>query len=204
MRLSPLLLCAFLTLPAWCDEGVEDLINQAIEAYREGRKQEAADLLQKAAGLIQKEGERGFASFLPPAGDGWERGEVDSQSGTWGSGGQTYQWTQVSADYTKGDARVEISISSSPQLIEAQKAMAEMVKDEGYRAAMMADGEQKIDLFTRDGWSGWTQVEKDGNATRWAISEKLMIQIEVSGGDEATLNRFSDQLDWAGLAASAR
>lgn len=205
MRALPVVLCLALSLPAWCDdENVEDLVNRALEAYREGKKNEAADLLQKAASIIQKEGEQGFATFAPAAPEGWTRGEVQSDSGTWGSSGQTFQWMQVSAEYTKGDTQLTLTISSSPQLLEAQKGMVTMMQNEQYLKAMNMDPDRKVTVFSRDGWSGWTEVEKEGRVSRFAITDKLMCQLEMPAGDEATINQFSDLLDWKGLAGAVR
>ncbi|GEM_PF-5438116 len=205
MRVLPLVMCAFLSIPVWCEEGdVEDLVNRGLEAYRAGRKQEAADLLQKAASLVQKEGAQGLASFLPPAPEGWTREEIDSQSGTWGSGGEAFQWTQAAVDYHHGEDHVRLTFSSSPQLIEAQRAMVDMMQNEQYRKAMNMDPNRSVDLFNRDGWAGMTQIEKGGDASIMAFTDKLMCQIEVQSGAEELLGQFADLLDWAGLAASAR
>ncbi len=205
MRPLPFVLCLCLSVSLLGDDGgVEDLVNQALEAYRSGKKQQAAELLQKAASLIQKEGEQGLASFVPEAPEGWEREDIDSQSGTWGSGGQSFQWTQVSTRYKKGECEVRLTISSSPQLLQAQKAMVDALQNEQYRKMMNSDPDRKVDLFSRDGWSGMTQIEKGGDISRFAIGEKLMCQIEISSGDEATLEQFSGLIDWSGLGAAQR
>ncbi len=205
MRLLSLVLGLCLSISALGDDGgVEELVNQALDAYRSGKKQQAAELLQKAASLIQREGEQGLASFVPAAPEGWERDDIDSQSGTWDSGEQSFQWTQISTAYRKGDCRVKLMISSSPQLLQAQKAMVDMLQNEDYRKMMNSDPSRKVDLFARDGWSGFTQTEKDGDVSRFALTEKLMCQIEISSGDEAALEQFSGLIDWGGLGAAQR
>lgn len=205
MRVIPMVLCLVISAPAWADgEGVEDLVNRALEAYREGNKGEAADLLQKATSLIQKEAEVGLVGFLPPAPEGWERNEVDSESGTWGAGRQVFQWMQASVEYLRGDTVVRLTISSSPQLIEAQRSMVEMMQSEEYRNAMNMDPSHKVNLFQRDEWSGVDQVDKNGGVSRIALTKKLLCHIEITRGDAATLEQFSNLIDWKALAESVR
>jgi len=207
MRTMVLFLCVFGFLPARADEAeVTKLVEKAMAAYRDGRKQEAVDLLQKAAALIQKENEKGLAAFLPAAPEGWKREPLQTSSGVWGSGEDTFQWTQVEATYVRerGEEQVKITISSSPVLLESMKPLAEMMKNAQYLAMMNQDPNRSVKPFSRDGWSGMRQVEKGGTAMVMGTTAKLMAQVDAPGGDEKLLDRFTGLIDWKGLAGAVR
>jgi hypothetical protein len=203
------LVVLLLFLPAFAEEAdVEALVRKAMEAYRAGRKHDAVDLLTKAANLIQKEGERGLVAFLPAAPEGWRREEVQSSSGTWGSGESAFQWTQVDVEYVRGEeeeqVRVKVSISSSPVVVQAQKPMVDMLRNEQYLAMVNQDPDRKMKVFTKDGWNGFTVVEKEGSASLTALTEKLVCNIEAPSGDARLLGQFIGLLDWRGLGESVR
>jgi hypothetical protein len=186
---------------------VESLVRKAMEAYRAGRKQEAVDLLTKAANLIQKENERGLVAFVPAAPQGWKREEVQSSSGTWGSGEAALQWTQADAQYLeegKEEPGVRIILSSSPMLVDGHKDMVEQMKNDQFLAMMNQDPNRSVKRFSRDGWAGCITAEKGGATTLVALKDKLVCQIEVPGGDAKVLDRFAALVDWPGLAGAVR
>lgn len=207
MRKIALVCCVLGFAPVRAEEAdVAKTVEKAMQAYREGRKQEAVELLQKAAAMIQKENEKGLVAFLPAAPKGWKQEPVQTSSGVWGGGADTFQWTQVEATYReeKGEGEVKITLSSSPTLVESMKPLVEMMKNEQYRQMMNQDPDRKVAPFSRDGWSGMVQHEKGGTASVLAMSGKLMCQIEVPGGDAKLLDRFTGLVDWKGLAGAVR
>lgn len=183
-------------------------IDKGREAVKAGKPQEAIDHLQKAIGLIQAKAMKGLATFLPARDEKeWELGEVDSQSGSWGSGEQAFQWSQVQRHYSKKDAddgpEVDVMISNSPQIVEGTRAAFQMFKDPAMRAMMNQDPEQKVDMIDEDGWLGMVTTRKE-SCTIMALHEKLMVQVEVQPGDEKLAKEFWSAIDRKGLAASAK
>lgn len=180
-------------------------IDKGREAFKAGKPQEAIESLQKAIGLIQAKAMKNLATFLPARDEKeWEMGEVDTQQGNWGSGEQSFQWTQVSRRYTKKGAEdgpeVNVMISNSPQIIEAQRAMLQMFKDPAMRAMMGQGNEgQKVDVIEDGEWLGMITVEKERCSAN-IVHKKVMVQIEAERGDEKLVKEFWAAVDKAGLA----
>ena len=112
----------------------EKLIEGGLQAYRKGHHQAAVEMLQKAINKIQKEGTRSLADFLPKV-DGWKADEPDSSSGSWGAGDQQFQWSQVDCTYRDGDAKVEVTITNSPMLVQSQQMILSNPPRPGCRSA---------------------------------------------------------------------
>ena len=203
----PLLFALALAGDPAVDEAILASIDKGREAAKAGKDQEAIESLQKAIGLIQKKGMKNLATFLPARDEKtWDMGEVDTQTGNWGSGEQSFQWSQVSRRYTKkGDesgADVNVMISNSPQLIEAQRGMVQMLKDPAMRA-MMQQGEQKIEFIEEGGWLGMITAEGDG-CNAMIFHTKIMVQIQVSQGNADLAKEFWKAVDKDGLAAAQK
>jgi hypothetical protein len=180
-------------------------IDKGRESFKAGKPQEAIEQLQKAIGLIQSKAMKNLATFLPARDDkDWEVGEVDTQQGNWGSGEQSFQWTQVSRRYTKKGAEdgpeVNVMISNSPQIIEGQRAMLQMFKDPAMRAMMNQGNEgQKVDVIEDGEWLGMVTIEKNRCSAN-IVHKKVMIQIEAERGDEKLVKEFWTAIDKKGLA----
>lgn len=185
------------------EEAILDAIDKAREAVKTGKDQEAITQLQKAIGLIQAKAMKGLSAFLPTRDEKeWEMGEIDTQTGNWGSGEQSFQWSQVSRHYKKKGAddgpEVNVMISNSPQLIEAQRGMVQMLKDPAMRT-MMQQGGQKIDFIEEGGWLGMV-TQQDSNCSASIFHTNLMVQIEVTNGDAKLAKEFWAAMDKDGLA----
>jgi hypothetical protein len=190
------------------DEAILAAIDKGREAAKAGKGQEAIEHLQKAIGMIQAKTMKGLASFLPSRDAAqWEMGEVDSQTGNWGSGEQSFQWSQVQRRYTKKGAdgpEVSVMITNSPQFIEPQRAVFEACKDPATRAMMnQADTSQKIDVVEEDGWLGLVTTRTE-SCSITALGAKVMVQIEVQPGDEKLAKEFWAAIDRKGLAAASK
>jgi len=192
------------------DAAVLAAIDKGRAAFVAGKHQEAVDLLQKAIGLIQEKALAGLASFLPgrdPA--QWEMGEVDSVSGSWGAGKNAFQWTQVTRTYDRKGSEdglsVTVMISNSPQLVEAQRGMIEMLKNPAMRA-MMTQGQegQKIDLVEEGDWVGMLTTEAEGDASLQMFHKKITVQITVSPNDADVAKEFWKAIDRTKLAEAAK
>jgi hypothetical protein len=201
----PLLFAPALAGDAEDEAAVLAAIDKGREAFQAGKPQEAIESLQKAIGLIQAKAMRNLATFLPARDDKeWEMGEVDTQQGNWGSGEQSFQWTQVSRRYTKKGAEdgpeVNVMISNSPQIIEAQRAMLQMFKDPAMRAMMNQGNEGgKVDVIEDGEWLGMITVEEKRCSAN-IVHKKVMVQIEAERGDEKLVKEFWAAVDKKGLA----
>lgn len=182
---------------------VEALIQAGLKAYKDGQTQRAVAALQEAIAQMQKQQEKGLASFFPKAPDGWEAGEIDTQSATFGTGKGSESFTTLNRTYTRKTDQMEVQVSlvNSPQLVESHKAMAEAYKNPAMLKELNADG-NKNKMIERDGWIGWLTVSKDDNATITAFNKSYVLTITVDKPDEAVLNSFWMAIDVKGLAGS--
>lgn len=203
----PLLFGPALAGDAEDEAAVLAAIEKGREAVRAGKPQEAIEQLQKAIGLIQAKAMKNLATFLPVRDDKeWEMGEVDTQQGNWGTGDQSFQWTQVSRRYTKkgaeGGPEVTVMISNSPQIVEAQRAMLQMLKDPAMRAMMNQGNQgQKVDVLEDGEWLGMITSDKERCSAN-IIHKKVMVQIEAERGDDKLAKEFFAAMDKNGLAAA--
>jgi len=203
----PLLLAAVLAGdPA---EDVLAAIDKGREAFNAGKDQEAIEQLQKAIGLIQAKALKGLEAFLPTRDEReWEMGEIDSQSGNWGSGETAFVWSQVQRRYTKKGSddgpEVTVMITSWPQMIEGQRAMVQMYKDPAMRALLAQDpNAPKMEFIEKDGWVAMvTKQEQDCNVV--AFHEKIMVQVQVNKPDDAIAKEFWGAMDAKGLGEATK
>ncbi len=174
-------------------------IDQGRAALTAGRTQAAIDHLQKAIFLLQQMATRNLASCLPAVPEGWKGGDPETNSGSWGSGEGAFQWNSASRTYTRESdgVRVEIMLSSSPQLVESQKAMLKIYEDPQMRKMMNRDPNQKIEMVEKDGWKGISIIQEGRDATIAAFRGKTMFTLSVSNGEEAILANF-----WNGMKFS--
>ena len=181
--------------PVTSDPMVEaqKLIAQAQEAIKDGRAEDAIDLLQKAIGALQSIEKAGLSGLLPDPPDGWSATEPQAQSGNWGSGAQAFQWTTANRRYTHENegTQVEITITNSPQLVTAQQQTIAAFKNPQLAKLLRQQQGQKLDIFDDRGWSGYSAKEEEppgGNLI--AIKEKTLITIRVHGGPATHLDVF--------------
>lgn len=205
----PLLFALALAGDAAPEEAILSAIDKGREAVKAGNDQEAIEQLQKAIGLIQAKTMKGLEAFLP-ARDAkeWETGEVESQSGNWGTGETAFVWSQVQRRYTKknvdGGPEVTVMITSWPQIIEGQRAMLQMYKDPAMRAmlAQNPDG-PKMEFIDKDGWLGTITTENE-DCNIVAIHEAIMVQVQGSRTDTDTAKAFWAAMDTKGLGEATK
>jgi hypothetical protein len=105
------------------------------------------------------------------------------------------------------DGKVSDAISALQQAISAmqkskEKGLAKMFRDPAALAAMNAGGKTTIKPFDKDGWSGWSTVEKDRNALAIAFYEAYVLNIDVNKDDAKTLDTFLGATDLKGIAGT--
>jgi len=182
-------------------EAILAAIDQGRDAFAAGRTQAAIDHLQKAIGLMQSEATKGLASALPAVPEGWKAREPLTNSGAWGSGEGAFQWNSASRTYTReaDGVKVEITLSSSPQLVESQRAMLKMYEDPQMRKMLNQAGGQKIEIVKKDGWQGLSIIGEGSDATIAAFRGKTMLTITVGNGDAKILEKFWSAMKLSGL-----
>jgi len=176
-------------------------IDQGRAALTAGRTQAAIDHLQKAISLLQQMTTKNLASCLPAVPEGWKAGDPETNSGSWGGGESAFQWNSASRTYTRESdgVRVEVMLSSSPQLVESQKAMLKLYDDPQMRKMMTEASGQKIEVVKKDGWSGLSIIQKGGDAMITAFRGKTMLTLSVSSGAEEILTSFWNATNLSGL-----
>jgi hypothetical protein len=185
-------------------EQVQAVVSKALDAYKEGRTQEAISQLQQAIAIMQQSQQTGMASFFPKPPDGFEAGQVDSQSATFGSGKQAGSYTHVSRVYTRksDDLTVTVSLTDSPELIQAQKMVAEQFKNPSAVAAMNQNPDVVIKTLQGDGWFGWMTVNKKSDAQVTAFCNGCVLSINVNKPDQQVVEIFWQGINLKGLAAA--
>jgi hypothetical protein len=192
------------------DKQVLGAIDEGRAAFVAGNAQEAVAKLNQAITWIQERTAGGLAGFLPTRDAGtWELGEVDTQSGQWGSGAAQWQWSQAQRRYVrKGDdgPEVNVMISNSPQLVEAQRGMLEALKSPAMREIMKKSQEasgQKLEFIEDGGWIGMLTTQ-ESDSTLLALHSKVLVEVRVNRADDALVKEFWRAIDRAGLAAAAK
>jgi hypothetical protein len=178
------------------DAAIDKVIEQGLAAWRAKDAQKAADLLQKAVGMIQARAARGLASFLPTKAAGWTFEEPQVDSGAWGSGETAMQWSNARVEAAHGDdQRASLQITNSPQIYQGMQAMVTM---QAQMKAILAQQGKDIDVQTKSGFQVLTIVD-EGNANAWIVGKRIAVTIDVSDGDRATLDTVVGWFDLAGL-----
>jgi hypothetical protein len=187
------------------DGDAEAKIQQGLTLYKEGKAGEAIVALQDAIAIIQQSQSKGLAGYFPKAPEGWEAGQLESNSVSSGSGGEVMTMTTLSQKFTrKSDSlEVKVTLTNSPQMIQPQKTMLDNLKNPQILAAMNQDPDHKMKLVDREGWAGWQSITKDGQAEMAAFNGANLLNINVDKDDEKVLNQFWSAIDLKGLAAPA-
>ncbi|MCJ7543278.1 MAG: hypothetical protein MUP47_01725, partial [Phycisphaerae bacterium] len=117
-----------------------------------------------------------------------------------GEGGATY--TQLTQRFTRKQdgATATVSLTSSNQLIDAQKPLAESYKNPEFLRMANLDPNMKVKLIDQDGWTGWIVIQKEGDAQATALHSGYLLTVQVDKPDEAALDIFWKAIDLKGLA----
>ena len=194
------------------DKDVEAKIESALKAYRSGQTGEAMSSLQEAIAMIQKSTEKGLAAFFPKAPEGWDASKLDSQSlSTGGSDNGGGSWTTLSQNFTrkKDPLKVTVTLTNSPQLIQAQKGMLAAFKNPEMLKALNADPNHQVKLIEQSGWVGLRQITKGkgqddkGKGEIAVYSDSCVLTLQVDSDDQAVLDTFWKSIDLKGLAAAS-
>jgi hypothetical protein len=184
------------------DETILGHIDKGRAAFVAGKTQAAIDHLQKAVGLMQQMATKSLASFFPKAPEGWKASEPSTNSGSWNAGSEVFQWNSADCSYTRtaDSVKVDILITSSPQIVEPAKAMMKVYQDPQMRKMMAANPNQKIEVIDKDDWTGFMMAQQGGNASIMAFNGRTMLQLTCGSGDASILDMFWKAIDLAGLA----
>ncbi len=186
-------------------EDAEKLINNGLKAYKDGKLNEAIAQLQAAIAAMQATQQKSLAGVFPKAPAGFEAGEIDSSAGSTNAGGSSMAIVNLSRTYTskaENGPTVTITLTSSKDLIAAQKGMLEALKNPEMVKAMQASG-ATFKLFEQDGWAGWRHVEKDGQAEIIVFGKTCMLSVKVDKSDEKTLDLFWKLIDLKSVPAES-
>lgn len=111
--IAPLIVTFSLTtVPAFADE-IEDILQGALEAYRDGDAKLAKEEVEYALELLKSAEGKGLQALLPEPMDGWTMELTDDSQGFAMLGG-----AGASAEYsnTAGDKYFNVTIATSPQI----------------------------------------------------------------------------------------
>jgi len=207
------LVCVALVGMVWAeDPGTDEsttkavlvLIDKGKAEVQAGRAQHAITHLQQAIHLLQAATRKGLAAFLPAVPKGWKADEPDSQSGSFGSGKDTIQWSLVQRTYRQenGEDDYDVQLTDSPQLVEGQRAAIEMFKNPEMRKMMEASGDTKFEVIEADGWAGTITSPNDSDTNLLAIHGSVLVTI--SGKDMALVKALWEAMDRKGLAGAKK
>jgi len=180
---------------------IESEIAAGLKAFQAGKTQDSIAHLQKAISLMQDVLGGDLARYLPKAPKGWEAGEIKKQSYA-GTGTATATITQITRVYvrTADKVKVRISLTNSPQLIQGQKAALKAFRNPQMLRIINQDPKKQAKLIDRDGWAGWSMIEKGRRAAVTAFSEACALTIRLSQAEADVLEMFLTSTDLKGLA----
>lgn len=131
--LAALLLAASLQ-PLWADE-FEDVVGDALDAYREGDVTVAREELSYAMGLLTRMKAEELASFLPEPLPGWER-ELEDPASSGMAMSMFGGGTAATANYRRGDDDFTLSLMADSPMVSGMAAMfSSMASVAGTRSA---------------------------------------------------------------------
>ena len=173
-------LAFLIALPAQADE-IEDTIEAALEAYREGDLKTAKEELDFAAQLMAQQKAEGLGGFLPEPLAGWEREVEDTtQAITMFGGG-----LMAKARYSDGENDVEIQMMADNQMVAAMGAMFNNAALMGAMGKVKRINRQKV-VITPQG------------ELQTLIANRIMIQITGSAPEDVKEAYFAG-IDIEGL-----
>jgi len=186
------------------DAAILAAIDKGRAAVAAGKAQDAVAHLHEAIRLIQETAIKGLAAFLPKRDKPWTMGEIDTSTGTWGTGKDAFQWAHTSRAYELEEQHVTVTISTSPQLIEAQRAGLEMLRNPQMRAMLQSDENRELEVVEADGWLGMVTTDAGGGSSVLAMHKKVMVSIDLAQGDAALAKEFWEAIDRKGLGEAVK
>jgi hypothetical protein len=88
-------------------------------------------------------------------------------------------------------------------MIDTYKGMMDAFKNPQTLAMMNQNPDTQIALIDREGWNGWSTLNKGGDAQIIALNGAYLLTLKVSKDDKATLDSFWKAIDLKTLNAQA-
>lgn len=187
--------------PKQAQAAVEAEVAAGLKAFKAGKVQDAIAHLQKAISVMQGLLAGDLSSHFPKAPDGWEAGEVKTQALAATGAGST-SFTQARRRYVrkKDKLRVEITLTDSPQLLKAQQAAGKAFDNPAVLQMINQDPNRQVRRIRRDGWTGWSMINKPRKAEAYVFTQHCLLVIDVPKADADVLDTFLKAMDLKGLA----
>jgi len=187
--------------PKETQAAVEAEVAAGLKAFKAGKIHDAIARLQKAISLMQDLVAGDLAAYFPKAPEGWQAGEISKESIA-AAGTTASSFIQVTRTYvrTKDKLRVEIRLTNSPQLLAAQQAAAKAFENPMVLRMLNQDPNKQIKRIDRDGWVGWSVVEKGRKAEATAFTKTCLLFLGASKADADALEMFLKAIDLKNLS----
>lgn len=191
--------------PAKKAANIDSLVASGMKSYKAGKINEAITHFQKVISELQALVTGKLEQYFPKLPPQWVAGKVKSDSIAM-SGRSSAAYSTVRRTYTRttDKARVDITLTNSPQIMGPQQMMLQtLTKNPAMLAMMNKDPKKQFTLIDQDGWSGWSVVEKGRNrAETTAMTKSCMVNIRVSKAEAAVLDMVWKGMDRKGLAGT--
>jgi hypothetical protein len=122
-RLLPAILALTMAVPPAAADEFTDVIDGALEAYRDGDITVAMEELEYATKLLNELKAASLATFLPPAQAGWTRTDVADAEGAGAAMAMFGGGISAAATYTKGAEELTITLVANSPMVSGIGAM---------------------------------------------------------------------------------
>ncbi|HOQ60607.1 MAG TPA: hypothetical protein PLN93_07240 [Vicinamibacterales bacterium] len=136
---------------------------------------------------------RSLIELLPDV-PGWEKEEPEGESTT-----APVRFSQASAGYTKGDARIEVKIVDTA-MSRLLTMPYQMFLAAGYSKESTSGYEKAVKVKGQPGWEKWNSESKTAELGV-IVGERFLVTVEGSGADIKDAQAVAGRLDMAKLAA---
>lgn len=187
----PILLCIFILTPSFlmADEPdpVIQIIEKALEEYKNQDFTNAATSLDYASQLIRQKKGEALTKLLPEPIEGWKASEGKSQvtAASLFGGGLTAERT-----YTRGDAAVTISIVTDSPLLQSMIMM--------FSNPIFASSAGQFELI--NGYKGIVSYEKSGGKVNIVINNRFVVTLDGQLVSREELMEYARRIDLQGIA----
>lgn len=180
---------SFAALPwlSHADE-VEEQIQEATQAYQEGRYADAIEELEFAVGQIQELRNQRYLTLLPEAPPGWEAQEGEAQTARMAlMGGGTH----LMREYVRDEEQITIEMMADSPMLAALNVVLN-------NPAMLA-GTPNTQPYRYKTYKGIKKIQDGGDVEiSLLVGSNTLIQLKgVNLEDPETLETFLDAMDFA-------
>jgi hypothetical protein len=182
---------------------VQDLSASAVKEFEAGNGAKAVDLLQKAITVVQKTMTGNLAACLPNPPDGWDADRIKEEAIA-ATGAGLSQWSRVSRKYTHRTDKVEVNVdlTNSPVFVQMQETVWKTYQNAELLKMLNQNPNSQISLVDRDGWKGYTTVEKNRSVQTTLFVAGGLLTLNVSKDDPAAATQFLGLIDLKRAAQS--